>query len=76
MLDRRVVKWANVISRSSGAFCTLALGDSGLDDVVDQAAVPFHKREPIRQTAFQQHAYSVVSGKVRCGYEGYVFSNP
>lgn len=60
--DRRVVKWANVITRSGGAFCTLALGYSGLDDASDQTTVPFHEGELIRETAFQDYTYSVVPG--------------
>ena len=68
------IKWV-ASTCSGGAFGILPLGYPGLDDPSDQATVPFNKGELVRETAFKQHAYAVMSSQVSCGYQGHVFTN-
>jgi len=59
----------------SGPFYTPALRYPGLDNAADNAAIPFHESQSVRETAFKENADAVVPSQIGRSHKGHVFAN-
>jgi len=59
----------------SGPFYTPALRYPGLDKAADNAAIPFHESQSVRETAFKENADAVVPSQIGRSHKGHVFAN-